>query len=504
MDYIDNLEIAIIYKGVITKEVIPGRCFVPCDVIEGFYCEDDECFYDLDGTAYKHLITNPENIGYVNRINLNKIITKRTNHNKEKVFKKLLKDNKNNIYFLLDKNINSLKMPVLVYPDNKEICVFNDTDTHLYYINHFYNEYSKIDWSKNDVTITIESKNNKDLLNDDLINETDDIKININISDLYKKITDVVIDQDEPIKKVLTAIWKQNNNFSNKSRNILINGGTGVGKTEIFRILSKIIDVPCVITSATEYSATGYVGKNVEDMLVSLVNRANGDIDSAERGILIIDEVDKIAETDKGHSQVNQRSVQENLLKILEDGVIYIDTEYGYFDFDTSKLMVIAMGSWTMANIDEKKDIGFNSKEVVKKDYKAITREQMIENGLIPDFVGRFNTIIQMNDLNYESFIRILKQSKNSLLKINQKFLKDKGVTLTIEDGTYETIAKKAEKSKFGARELDSIIEYALSNASFEIATNPDKYSELIINKDTVEDNKKYKLVLKNKNTCIK
>ena len=498
MKYDENLEIAVLYKKVNAIENKIGECFIPYKVIEGYYCDDDESFYDLEGTQYKHLIMGPENIGYLDRISFNK----RINHNitKKIVFNNIMKKRKNIAFLLVSENENNMGLPVIMYSENNTMKMFCDTDTYLFYDKYYPYEFGMID-GNDKITLEMWSI---DAEEEEVKSLDVEVDYDVNIADIYKKITDVIIDQDEPIRKILTAVWKQNNHYSNRSRNILINGGTGVGKTEIFRLLSKLLNVPCVITSATQYSATGYVGGNVEDMLVSLVNKAEGDIDLAEHGILIIDEVDKISEVNKGSAQVNQRSVQESLLKILEDAVITIDTDYGEIDFDTSKLMVIAMGSWTMAKVDDNKSIGFNSEAVKKKDYKKLTREDMLNNGLIPDFVGRFNTIIQMNDLNYDSFIKILNNSKNSMLRINKEFLNNQGITFTIEDGTCEEIARKASKSRFGARELDNIVENALAEASFEIATNPDKYSELIINKDTIDDNKKYKLVLKDKNTCIK
>ena len=488
MKYDENLEIAILYKKVSTVADQIGDCFYPYRVIEGYYCDDDECFYDLDGTAYKHIIENPENFGYVDRISYGKAINSK--FNKQRIYNKILKSRKEDIYFVISEDNNSLGLPIIIYIKDEVLHLFYDTDTILHYLSYYPNDFELI--------------NSFDKIEFEIWNDVEDkepvevaVKFDIDIADAYKKITDVIIDQDRPIRQILTAIWKQNEGDCDISRNILINGGTGVGKTAIFRILSKLIDVPCFITSATEYSSTGYKGKDVEEMLVSLVNRAKGDIDLAEHGILIIDELDKISETSKGEAKVNQRGVQENLLKILEDAVINIDTDYGVFDFDTSKLMVVGMGSWTMAKLDDRKSIGFNSEDVQKKNYKTLTREDMIDNGLIPDLVGRFNTIIQMNDLNYDSFLKIIKQSKNSQLKINKEFLNKKGIELVTENGTIESIAKKVSKSPFGAREIDNVIENALEEALFEIATNPNKYSKLIINKDTIEDNKNYKLVLK-------
>ena len=492
----DQLDIVVLYKKVMLDNEKYNTCFIPYKVIEGYYVEEEELFYDLDGTAYMHLIYNPENIGFMDRTNYKKRVGSGNSLIKRLVFNKIMKEKKDTYYYYLDECQNSLYMPLLIYVDGKVAKVYNDTDINLFYLNYYYDNFSKLE-EMGTIEVGLNSQSEEQVIDVELDNDSlVEPNKKINVADLYKQITDVIIDQDEPIKKILTAVWKQNNDFSNTSRNILLNGGTGVGKTAIFRILSKLIEVPCVITGATEYSATAYKGKDVEEMLISLVNKAKGNVSLAERGILIIDEVDKISETNKGEAQVNQRAVQENLLKILEDAVINIKTNYGTVDFDTSKLMVIAMGSWTMAKVNNEKSIGFNSK-VEKKDYKKLTREDMVENGLIPDFVGRFNTIIQMNDLTYDSMIRILKQSKNSFIKINEQFFNSIGIKLTIEEDAYDSIAKKASNSKYGARELDHIIDEALSKASFEIASKPDKYSELIINKDTIEDNKKYKLVPK-------
>lgn len=323
----------------------------------------------------------------------------------------------------------------------------------------------------------------------------------ININELYKKITNNVIGQEEPIQKILTAIWKQYNNFSdNKSRNILINGSTGVGKTEIFRILSKLLEIPCVITSATEYTGAGYKGSDIEDMFVKLIIRANGDIKKAEKGILIIDEIDKISESNSNTSQVNQRDVQEALLKVLEDGVFKVEYNKKIYEFDTSKLMIVGMGSWS--RIKEKKinSIGFSSSNQTNEQKNDITREEIIKNGMIPELIGRFPIIVQMNELDFNSLIRILEEVKNSALSLNKEFLERNGIKLTVTDDTLEAIANKAINQKFGARSLDEIVETALSEATFKIASNKELYSELIITPETIKDNKKYTLVRKRQN----
>lgn len=225
-------------------------------------------------------------------------------------------------------------------------------------------------------------------------------------------------------------------------------------------------------------------------MLKSLLDITNGDLNKAEKGILIIDELDKLAETNKAQSQVNQKDVQESLLKIVEDGKYDIMWHSKKYTFDTSKLMIIGMGSWSRIELNTDKVVGFEQKNKPKK-YKDLTTDDFIKNGMIPELIGRFPIIVQMNELNHESYIRIIK-SENSAFQTNKEFLKRQGIELTITEDAIKEIALSAEKKGFGARSLDSIIETALSYASFEIATNPKAYSELVITPETIKNNKTY------------
>lgn len=530
MEKDNELCIALLMKKIINKDGFIE--YKPISVAKGYYDEDGCCFVDLEGTPYFHIIEQPDSIGFCDRENLEELrndyiqefledskdeteydITSLNNLNdedddeklKEELIEKVdhlilenkLNDSKEFIYTYYDEYNTDLEAPVVLFKEKskpKEMAkVLVDGDIMNYYYDcyqEFFYKYFKVEKS--------EDVENKEIVqSNDLANEKlEEIRKQIDVNKMFKEITSYVIDQDDAIKKILTAIWKQYNDFSSdKSRNILINGSTGVGKTQTFRILTKLIDVPCVITSATEYTAAGYVGKSVEDMLVSLIKKANYDVKKAERGILIIDEIDKISQSESGRSQVNQRDVQEALLKILEDGVFDLTINYKQYSFDTSKLMVVGMGSWSRIDLTPDKVVGFEQK-AVKKTYKDITREDIIANGLIPELVGRFPIIVQMNELNYDSFLRILK-SKNSSINLNKEFFERNGVRLIIKDDAYEAIAKKASESQFGARGIDEIVENALSLASYEIACNPEMYSDLIISKETIDNNENFKLVKK-------
>ena len=349
----------------------------------------------------------------------------------KRIIKKLIFHNAKKFTFnYVDEESTSLEAPmVMFYYKEEEPSVLLDDDVIDFYKDEYPDIYNKIKISmtnavKEQAEIQGITEDKSEESNKDLAKQ---VSLDLDINKMFNEITTYVIDQDEPIKKILTAIWKQYNDFSDgKSRNILINGSTGVGKTETFRRLSKLIDVPLVVTAATEYSATGYIGKSVDDMLVALIKAADGDIKKAERGILVIDEIDKISESNRSNSQVNQRDVQESILKVLEDGKFNVKAGFKEYEFDTSKLMVVGMGSWSRIDLTPHKVVGFEQK-AAKKSYKDITREDIVANGLIPELVGRFPNIIQMNELNSESFERILK-SKNNTLNLNKEFFLRKGV----------------------------------------------------------------------------
>lgn len=471
-------EFAVIFKISYQNEEIK---YIPYNIIFGNYDEEAKVFVDKNDTPYYHIIDMPENYGFACRNDISRI-TKAYPHVPLKLSKALLLNamKKYNYHLGIE---GETQTPIILIENQKEKSqeIFLEQDIMKYYQEKYPNFIEEFK--------TSEEKEEQE--------EDKNTEITINIENLYKKVTENVIDQDEPIRKILTAIWKQYSNFSeNKSRNIFINGSTGVGKTEIFRTLTKELDIPYVMTSATEYTANGYVGKSVTDMLVNILDRADGNLERAQKGIIIIDEIDKIASQSSSSSQVNQRDVQEALLKLIEDGKFDISYKNQKYVFDTSKLMIIGMGSFSRIEIKEEKVVGFEQK-AKKKTYKELTREDFIKNGMIPELIGRFPIIVQMNDLNYDSFVKILKEAKHNALNLNKNFLQNQGIKLSLNEETISAIANKAVKDKFGARSLDETIETALSVASFEIASNPGLYDELVITPETITDNKKYKLIRK-------
>lgn len=499
-------ELAVIFKIThpsygIGKQTIE---FIPIKVIEGVFDYENEVFTDKDNTIYHHLIDDPETYGFANRISIENI-RKQYPHIPLPVVKALLLKNSRGYYYQLAQIVDD-KVPVIIITSkqnpSKKTPLFDSTllPYYLEYCPDILKNYLKAEENeqKEEKAIIQEAINEQTKLKE-IEASTSENTQSIDINALYKELTSNVINQDEPIRKILVGIWKQYNDFSdNKSRNILINGSTGVGKTEIFRIIAEQIGIPTVIASAPQYSATGYIGRSVEDMLTALLEKANGNLDKAERGILIIDEIDKISQT-KDTSSVNQRDVQENLLKMIEDGSYLVAYNGSQTTFETGRLMVIAMGSWSRIELEEEKVVGFEQKSK-KRQYKDLTKEDFIKNGMIPELVGRFNIIIQMNELDYNSLLEILNRAKNSALNTQKEFFKKREIDLIVEEAAKKAIALKASNNNLGARSLDEIIETALSEASFEIATNPSAYEKLIITPDTIEDNKKYTLVRRKTN----
>lgn len=478
--------------------------FVPIKVIEGVFDYENEVFTDKDNTIYHHLIDDPETYGFANRMSIENI-RKQYPHIPLPVVKALLLKNSRGYYYQLAQIVDN-EVPVIIITSkqnpSKKTPLFDSTllPYYLEYCPDILKNYLKAEENeqKEEKAIIQEAINEQTKLKEIEASSSENTQ-SIDINALYKELTSNVINQDEPIRKILVGIWKQYNDFSdNKSRNILINGSTGVGKTEIFRIIAEQIGIPTVIASAPQYSATGYIGRSVEDMLTALLEKANGNLDKAERGILIIDEIDKISQT-KDTSSVNQRDVQENLLKMIEDGSYLVTYKGCQTTFETGRLMVIAMGSWSRIELEEEKVVGFEQKSK-KRQYKDLTKEDFIKNGMIPELVGRFNIIVQMNELDYNSLLEILDRAKNSALNTQKEFFKKREIDLIVEEAAKKAIALKASNNNLGARSLDEIIETALSEASFEIATNPSTYEKLIITPDTIEDNKKYTLVRRKTN----
>lgn len=304
------------------------------------------------------------------------------------------------------------------------------------------------------------------------------------ISTMYSSIKKTIISQDEQIMQILTSLFKNQKVIESDldidlmaklKENILIYGSTGTGKTEILKRISKLYNIPIVIEDATSLSETGYTGRNITDMLEDLCSAANGDIKLAEKGILVIDEFDKLAEkSGDNQSHVSRLGVQRSLLKLLDGTLFYFDNK----KFDSSKLTIVGVGAFTgITNGD---------------DYKELTTEDFMNYGIMRELIGRFSKTIAMNPLEKEDIIKILKNSDFSPLNTYKKLFEILQVQFEFTDDFIEYIADLAIAKKSGARSLKTIFDECISSALFRIFAG--EYSGILLVKPDIKDEKPYVL----------
>lgn len=324
------------------------------------------------------------------------------------------------------------------------------------------------------------------------------------LQNLERYVLKTIIGQDDQVRKIITSIYKSLK-FKKLKSNILIIGNSGTGKTETIKQIAQKLHVPYTIEDATKYTQEGYYGADAINVIYNLIENCNHDLKMAEHGIVVFDEIDKKV----GNEQHDVAGVEvlKSLLKIVEGTKIKVPFfssdpfDDRLYDFDTKNIIFIFLGAFSgLEEIRKKRlkvnQLGFsvnNEKNIEEQDTRYLKKD-LVKYGMPEEFVGRIDTIVEMNELSKEDLALILKNSKLSIFKRYQSELGKMGVLLSYDDKLYERIAEESLNLDTGARELNNTVNYVFENIMYDIMIAPNRFHQCTLDLDIVHDNSKYQL----------
>lgn len=459
---VEKKEFAIIFRN--EKNINGIQEFIPMDVIEGTYDSLTECFISSkDSIEFIHIEDVPEHVvGFAYRTVLE--------YSKQSISEAYLEE------FKIKLMENIRQYTFARNPKSGCVVAINIENGDEYLV-------------ENEEFQTSVSKSAKS------------IEIDMTPLELEEKIRNTIKGQDEAIRKIVTALWTTLKFRNMRKKNMLVIGPSGVGKTAIFEKIKKILNIPVIIFSVPGLSQSGYIGRSTDEILKQVYYETCEDLEMAESAIIILDEIDKLAYQGVESGAVSTSGVQNELLKIIEGCVRYIESsmpgEEG-FELDTSRMIFIGTGAFQELHEQKKASIGFNGpSQNNQNEKKKINAEQLRQYGLKRELLGRLPIIVELNSLGKEELKDIILNSDESELTATINALQELGVEIQNIDEVIDYIVDDAIENKIGARGLILTINNLFQEIFYEVGNNPNKYSKVIIGSNIINDKKDYTLIKK-------
>jgi len=355
-------------------------------------------------------------------------------------------------------------------------------------------DYLKDTFDQQNVSEALVSKQKTEPSNKIVLDKNQSNKFSLN--EMRDFVLSEIIAQDEAVKRITTCIMSNiDSSDYRRKKHLLLTGPTGTGKSKTIQLICEYLDIPYTKVDSTDYTQAGFVGRSVDEMIERLIYAANGDIKKAEKGIIVVDEIDKKTSKGEGGEGVATKAVMDSLLKITGRGIVQVDIVKDKtkqtIDFDTANITVIFTGAFEgIEEINNNKSIGFVN-ETVKKDNNNL-HKALIKYGMTPELIGRIKCIVPLKGFDEEDYVQILKYSKSSPLIVEKYYYEhDKNIKFMYTSSCIKELAKRAKELGVGARGLETVVSEMLEDVQERVLNN-EKIKELKVTKRTVLNNKEY------------